>query len=94
MTSTGSSTLIAAIEATWTTIQQHHPDVPHVIVTLGAGTRRDGLKLGHFATNRWTTGHDRIHELFIGGEGLTKPWLVQRAGDELRDVVSTHRTVL
>lgn len=63
--------LVAAIEATWTQIQRHHPAVPGVVVTLGCGTQRPGaLTLGHFAADRWVQGENTVHELFVGGEGL------------------------
>ena len=48
--------LVAALEATWTAIRTHHPDVPAVVVTLGSGTigtRRAATTLGHFAATRW-----------------------------------------
>lgn len=67
-----SSHLVAAIETTWHAIQQRHPDVPNVVVTLGGGQLNHGIKLGHFATNRWIHGTTHIHELFIGGEGLAR----------------------
>lgn len=60
----------------WAAIQRRHPDVPPVVVTLGAGSigvPRGSLTLGHFAADRWTGGDEAssaIAELFIGGEGL------------------------
>lgn len=73
MTSTSvTSPLVAAIEATWTAIQAQHPDVPEVVVTLGSGSIARGMKLGHFAAERWVRGEDRVSELFVGGEGLER----------------------
>lgn len=65
--------LVAALEDAWEAIQANHPDVPAVVVTLGAGSiERRGLKLGHFAAARWQVeGEETTRaELFIGGEGL------------------------
>jgi hypothetical protein len=63
--------LQTAIETTWAAIQRHHPEVPAVVVTLGAaGERRGGQHLGHFAPGRWQVGEELQGELFIGGEGL------------------------
>ncbi|WP_206192628.1 hypothetical protein [Scrofimicrobium canadense] len=65
-----SSTLIRTVETTWATIQAHNPDVPPVFVTIGEG----GNTLGHFWANRWKhrTDDQRVHELFLGGEGLER----------------------
>ena len=64
--------LTAALAATWRAIQHHHPDIPPVILTLGANTPSQ-CGLGHFARNRWHQGKDQdveLHELFLSGEGL------------------------
>ncbi|WP_458690454.1 hypothetical protein [Nocardia tengchongensis] len=63
--------LVTAIENTWATIRAHHPDVPEVVLTVGAGsTGTSEMTLGHFAPNRWIRGEYELHELFVGGEGL------------------------
>jgi hypothetical protein len=63
--------LITAIDRTWAAIQKRHPDVPSVVIALGAGSGgKAGLKLGHFAAERWQQASTRLPELFIGGEGL------------------------
>lgn len=64
--------LVDAIEATWKAIQEQHPDVPEVVVTLGSGSVRKGMNLGHFAADRWMRGEEKVHELFVGGEGLKR----------------------
>jgi hypothetical protein len=65
--------IVTAIDRTWAAIQQRHPDVPSVVITLGAGSGAGrGLKLGHFAADRWQHGDGRLPELFIGGEGLAR----------------------
>lgn len=71
--STVTSPLVTAIEAAWSDIQANHPDVPDVVVTIGAGTNGKGAKrYGHFAAERWDRGETRMHELFVGGEGLKR----------------------
>jgi hypothetical protein len=65
--------LITALDRTWAAIQERHPDVPSVVLTLGAGSGGSrGLKLGHFAADRWQRGEGRLPELFVGGEGLAR----------------------
>lgn len=66
--------LVQAIEGAWSAIQANHDDVPDVVVTLGSGIVRAGLKYGHFAASAWEKGgsEERIHELFVGGEGLSR----------------------
>lgn len=73
------SALVAALEATWSAIQLRHPDVPDVVVTLGAGSigvPAGTLKLGHFAAGRWVSNENKdpvgLAELFVGGEGLRR----------------------
>ena len=73
------SVIVAAVESAWEQIQGRHPEVPDVVVTFGAGTigaAPGTVRLGHFAAARWATEAEAIetpmHELFIGGEGLTR----------------------
>lgn len=72
MNGTVTAPLVAAIEAAWSAIQATHEDVPEVVVTIGSGSSAKGLKLGHFAADRWVRGEDAVHELFVGGEGLAR----------------------
>ena len=68
--------LIAALEQAWAQIRRHHPEVPPVVLITGSGSdsRRNMLRLGHFAANRWQSGAetDGIDEIFVGGEGLAR----------------------
>lgn len=67
-----------ALEAVWAQIRRRHPDVPHVVVTFGAGSigaRPGVLRLGHFAAARWRPASgdaSALGELFVGGEGLAE----------------------
>jgi hypothetical protein len=71
--STVTGPLVAAIEAAWLAIQQMHPEVPHIVLTLGNGTAKAGqLTFGHFHDAKWATEDNRMPELFIGGEGLRR----------------------
>lgn len=74
MTTTGTAALVTAVETTWQTIRENHPDTPEVIVTVGAGSggKGGGLVLGHFAPARWVRDDADVHELFVGGEGLAR----------------------
>ncbi|MGH3191604.1 MAG: hypothetical protein ACRDOU_26780 [Streptosporangiaceae bacterium] len=68
--------LVTALDRTWAAIQARHPDVPAVVIALGAGSGPGGrpgyLKLGHFADARWQRDDTQLPELFIGGEGLAR----------------------
>ncbi|MFD7161717.1 hypothetical protein ACFV9C_44530 [Kribbella sp. NPDC059898] len=71
------SRMVEALEQVWAGIQRRHPDVPAVVVTLGAGSvgvPAGYLKLGHFAERRWVATDDPagMSELFVGGEGLAR----------------------
>ncbi|MBY8859284.1 hypothetical protein K7711_22630 [Nocardia sp. CA2R105] len=50
--------LVAALEEAWAAIRSHHPEVPDVVLTVGAGSTGGDLAL--------------MHELFVGGEGLQR----------------------
>jgi hypothetical protein len=66
------SLLVAALEHTWQTIRQRHPEVPEAVLVVASGAEGKRLNLGHFAPHRWqVNGADR-HEVLIGGEGLQR----------------------
>jgi hypothetical protein len=66
------SLLVAALEHTWQTIRQRHPQVPEAVLVVAAGAAGKRLHLGHFAPHRWqVNGADR-HEVLVGGEGLQR----------------------
>lgn len=48
--------MVAALEGAWAAIRWRHPEVPAVVLVLGAGSigTSGGLRLGHFAAMRWT----------------------------------------
>ncbi len=64
--------LVTALESAWATIRYNHPEVPDVVLTVGAGSAGGELTLGHFAPWRWIRGEYEMHELFVGGEGLDR----------------------
>jgi hypothetical protein len=68
------SAMVAAMEHAWTAIRARHPQVPEVIVILGAGSeaRRGLFKLGHFAAARWQVNGQRRAEVLVSGEGLPR----------------------
>jgi hypothetical protein len=68
------SAVVAAMEHAWTEIRARHPEVPEVIVILGAGSeaRRGLFKLGHFAAARWQVQGQRRAEVLVSGEGLQR----------------------
>jgi hypothetical protein len=66
--------LVAAIDRAWSQVRAWHPDVPEVVITLGAGSAGSGpLTLGHFAGARWQRGPgEELPEMFVAGEGLAR----------------------
>src|SRR5690606_39310937 len=61
--------------STWAAFQQHHPDLPDVVMTTGTGTQgrnRKRPKLGHHTADRWLDAAAGGHraELFISGEAI------------------------
>lgn len=67
--------VVAVLERLWQQIRLGHGDVPDVVLVLAAGSDgggRRGLKLGHFAADRWHVERDRRPEVLIGGEGLQR----------------------
>lgn len=80
-----SAPMVAALEGAWAAIRDRHPQVPAVVLLLGAGSigsPAGSLRLGHFAAMRWHTsnnpaspdgrGGERLPEVFVGGEGLRR----------------------
>ena len=50
-----SAPMVAALESAWSAIQARHPELPAVVMVIGAGSGdRGGLRLGHFAAMRWS----------------------------------------
>ncbi|MFI6364152.1 hypothetical protein ACIBG0_15530 [Nocardia sp. NPDC050630] len=70
--STFAGSVVTAIESTWATIRDRHPDVPDVVVAMAAGSIGSprGVRLGHFGPDRWLHGQEWMPELFVGGEGF------------------------
>jgi hypothetical protein len=68
------SAVVVALERAWTAIRTYHPDVPQVVVILGAGSeaRRGLFKWGHFAAARWHVAGSNRPEVLVSGEGLRR----------------------
>jgi len=66
------SELIVVLERAWADIQARHPEVPATVMITGAGSGRQGLRLGHFAAGRWSDRGAQLGELFVAGEGLER----------------------
>jgi hypothetical protein len=65
---TVSPRLVTALDRTWAAIQARHPDLPAVVIALGAGSGQGSgrLKPGHFAADRWQRAGTGLPELFTG----------------------------
>jgi hypothetical protein len=65
------SALVASCETAWAAIQQHHREVPDVVIVLGTGVERGRLvKLGHWWGGRWIADGDIRGEVLLAGEAL------------------------
>lgn len=64
--------LVAALSASWRAIQDRHPDVPDVVLTIGSGTlgaRRGEVRYGHFAAGRWHATTPAVEDRNQGDDG-------------------------
>ena len=77
-----SAPMVAALEGAWAAIRVRHPEVPAVVMVLGAGSigNAGGLRLGHFAAMRWAepnqnhaTDDEHDDELADGAPGIGRP---------------------
>ena len=71
-TSTG---LIAALEAAWSAIRTHHPQLPAAVIVVASGSmsaKTSELRYGHFASLRWQHGDQQLPEVLVSGEGLRR----------------------
>src|SRR3546814_20701250 len=65
------SALVAACEEAWAAIQQHHPDLPAVVIVLGSGVERGRLvKLGHWWGGRRVADGQTRGEVLLPCEAL------------------------
>lgn len=66
------SDLVSELERLWTTIREHHPDLPRAVMAVASGTegaRRE--KRGEWAEFRWKVeGGEHLGEVFVAAEGL------------------------
>jgi hypothetical protein len=70
-----SAALVAALEQAWAAIRAAHPEVPAVVLVVGSGSpvkASQRLKYGHFDGLRWQSGDDRLPEVLVSGEGLSR----------------------
>ncbi|GLY97643.1 hypothetical protein Acsp02_48970 [Actinoplanes sp. NBRC 103695] len=70
-----SAGLVAALEAAWDAIRARHPEVPAVVLVVGSGSPTKpnaNMKWGHFASLRWQSGEQRLPEVLVSGEGLSR----------------------
>lgn len=72
MTTTAISGVVATLEEAWEAIQQHHPELPDVVIIIASGHESKQKKFGHFASHRWNVGGDNHHEIMVSGEGLKR----------------------
>jgi hypothetical protein len=65
------SPVVRALAEVWATIRRHHPELPEVVIVVGAGLgTKQHLRRGHFAAMRWQRDDQRRSEIVVSGEGL------------------------
>lgn len=65
------SEIVKALEALWTSIRKHHPELPDVVIITGSAIS-NGMAWAHFWRERWEDRTDATKrpEMFISGERL------------------------
>ena len=69
------ASVVTALESGWAAIRAAHDEVPAAVIVLGSGSpaRASGtLRWGHFAHSQWQHGPDRLPEVLVSGEGLSR----------------------
>src|SRR5207249_8257073 len=67
--------LVAALEHAWAAIRDRHPEVPAAVIIVGSGSpakASQNLRYGHFQGHAWQSGTDRLPEVMVSGEGLSR----------------------
>jgi hypothetical protein len=67
--------LLSALETAWAAIRTRHPEVPAAVLIVGSGSPAKGsqsMKWGHFASLRWQHGEQKLPEVLVCGEGLSR----------------------
>jgi hypothetical protein len=67
--------ILQAVNSLWADIRLEHPEVPRVVVVLGAkGRKKSSLTHGHFHASQWVHGEDKeiMHEVMLSGESLSR----------------------
>ena len=87
--STLGGAMVMALERAWARIRARHPEVPPVVVVIGAGSGQTWLKLGHFAAERWQVPDLPGDGALEDAEGETAA--VERASRPLHEVFIGRR---
>jgi hypothetical protein len=96
-----SAGLLAALEQCWAAIRVRHVEIPHAMIVVASGSpdrAGQAMKLGHFASHRWQHGDQRISEVLVSGEGLSRTapevltTLLHEAAHALADVRDIKET--
>ena len=67
------SALVRVLEAMWTSIQRHHPEVPPAVIMIGPGDHPMPI-WGYWSPARWSVPtHGTRGEVLIAGESLARP---------------------
>ncbi len=66
------SFLVATLEAVWSTIRAHAPDLPRAVIVVASGTEATTVpRWGHWGESRWHVENgERVGEVLLAGERL------------------------
>jgi hypothetical protein len=67
--------ILKEVNSLWADIRKNHPDVPRVVVVVGAkGRKKSSLTHGHFHASQWVHGEEQevMHEVMLSGESLVR----------------------
>jgi hypothetical protein len=67
--------ILREVNSLWADIRKNHPDVPRVVVVVGAkGRKKSSLTHGHFHASQWIHGEEKevMHEVMLSGESLSR----------------------
>ena len=80
--------MVAALESAWAAVRARHPEIPAVVIVVGAGSgQRPGtLKLHHFAALRWITNPTDDTTAETTGESATAEGTAGNEGQPLGEV--------
>ena len=70
--SQAASRVLKVLEDIWLEIRRRHPELPSVVIIIASGSDGKHPRYGHHAADRWNVAGERLAEIMISGEGLSR----------------------